>query len=290
MKRRITLKDLSEKLTISQNTVSLVLRGRPGISDETREAVLKAAAEMGYEGPRKTGTKTAICIVTPYAGGPATYYYGNYQQEIENSLQALGFSVFTINSSSFRHIDAMREMFSTHETKGIVIAGNIGRPLVEQLMTLDIPIVCASFHIPSLALDFVMEDDYTGIIMAVDEVKKRGYRRFGFIGGLDDSSFFSRLMALKAALYKEDLVLLKEAVITEYSQAELCNIETIIPLLKRIKTMPDVFFCGNDKIAMAAIHAMNDMQYKVPQDIGSAILILQRMGVQPKKWSNCFTL
>lgn len=44
----LRLKDIADKLNISQATVSLVFNNKPGVSQETREKVLKAAAEMGY--------------------------------------------------------------------------------------------------------------------------------------------------------------------------------------------------------------------------------------------------
>ena len=43
------IKDVAEVLGVSQATVSLVLNNKPGISDETRQRVMKKAEELGYD-------------------------------------------------------------------------------------------------------------------------------------------------------------------------------------------------------------------------------------------------
>ena len=47
----VSAKNIAKELGLSQSTVSLALRNLPGISDETREKVLRKAVEMGYKKP-----------------------------------------------------------------------------------------------------------------------------------------------------------------------------------------------------------------------------------------------
>ena len=49
MGRRITLKDLAEDLGLSQQAVSLALRGARGVGETTRGRVRARAAELGYQ-------------------------------------------------------------------------------------------------------------------------------------------------------------------------------------------------------------------------------------------------
>jgi DNA-binding LacI/PurR family transcriptional regulator len=266
-KQRVTLKDISERLNISQNTISLVLRGRPGISEATRNAVFQAAEEMGYIFRKKRGNKTSICIITPYAGG-SFYYFSRCQIEIANCLRSSGCTVFTINSTAMEDIETLRTMCVSRIIKGIVINGDIGRSLIMRLLTFGVPIVYTGFYIPDLELDCILGDDVTGIMLAIEELKKRQYRRFGFLGDIDDAGFFLRFMTLEATLYREGLTLLAGASLTQYSQDALCDPEHLASLLKSFKEMPEVFICGNDKIAMTAIHVLNRLGLNVPGDVG----------------------
>ena len=51
------MQDIADALEISKNSVSIALRGKPGISNALREKILISAAEMGYLGPHQTNQK-----------------------------------------------------------------------------------------------------------------------------------------------------------------------------------------------------------------------------------------
>ena len=267
-KQRVTLEHIAKQLNVSQNTVSLALRGKPGISEETRNLVFEAAKEWKYNYRKKRGSNQNICIVTPYAGGSSTYYFSRYQLEIETSLRSSGCTVFTINNATSEAFEMLRSMCLSQKINGIVIVGDIGKDLIEQLQIMGIPMICSGFYYPSLNLDCILEDDISGMILAVEELKKRQYKRFGFLGDTEDSGFFSRFMALKASLYKEGLCLVPEATFTQFSQDILCDPERLSDILHKLDNMPEIFFCCNDKIAMTAIHVLNRFGLRVPDDIG----------------------
>jgi len=44
----ITINEIAHRANVSTATVSMVLNNKPGISDATREKVLKIAEELGY--------------------------------------------------------------------------------------------------------------------------------------------------------------------------------------------------------------------------------------------------
>src|SRR5690349_9184826 len=48
MSQRVTLEDIARQSGVSLATVSLVLRDKPGINDETRQRVLDVARTLGY--------------------------------------------------------------------------------------------------------------------------------------------------------------------------------------------------------------------------------------------------
>ena len=46
MKKRVTMKEIADRLNLSINAVSLALNDRAGVSEETRRLVLNAAEEI----------------------------------------------------------------------------------------------------------------------------------------------------------------------------------------------------------------------------------------------------
>ncbi len=54
-RNKVTTRDLAEYTGVSQSAVSMILSGRPGVSftEDTVRKVKEAAAELGYQKPRK---------------------------------------------------------------------------------------------------------------------------------------------------------------------------------------------------------------------------------------------
>ena len=50
-KKRTSMKDIADSLHVSINTVSLALNNKNGLSEETRQAIIQKAKELGYTLP-----------------------------------------------------------------------------------------------------------------------------------------------------------------------------------------------------------------------------------------------
>ena len=48
MEKRVSVKDIAQKLNISLSTVHKALTGKSGVSEERRREVMRAAQDMGY--------------------------------------------------------------------------------------------------------------------------------------------------------------------------------------------------------------------------------------------------
>ena len=47
-RKRVTMKDIADKLNLSINAVSLALNDKTGVGEETKRLILNTAEEMGY--------------------------------------------------------------------------------------------------------------------------------------------------------------------------------------------------------------------------------------------------
>lgn len=78
---RVTMRDIAAKLGVSINTVHKAITGKPGLSDQMREKILKTADQMGYrrnEGAANLSRKdirVVVCLPTSREEGSYFYAY-----------------------------------------------------------------------------------------------------------------------------------------------------------------------------------------------------------------------
>lgn len=100
--KKITLKDISKKLNVSLSTVHKALYDKKGISQATREKILKAADEMDFKINIAASTlkrkAIRIAVVLPEAMGEERYFYKDIWNGIGGARESLkDFNVEIIN-------------------------------------------------------------------------------------------------------------------------------------------------------------------------------------------------
>jgi LacI family transcriptional regulator len=102
--KRVTLKDISKKLNVSLSTVHKALYDKKGISEATREKILKTADEMDFKINILASTlkrkAIRIAVVLPEAIGEERYFYKDIWNGINGAMESLkDFNIEIINVS-----------------------------------------------------------------------------------------------------------------------------------------------------------------------------------------------
>ena len=65
LKKTVTIREIAKLADVSTATVSLVLNGKKGVSDETRERILKLMQEHNYVNKKAAGAEpqTQVCLL-----------------------------------------------------------------------------------------------------------------------------------------------------------------------------------------------------------------------------------
>lgn len=266
--KRVTLRELAEELGVSQNTVSLVLRGRPGISEATREIILNKAKERGYHERQKADNMPNICVLTTYKNNIDSYYFGRLQNRIEHYLNQEQCTTITVNNVETYSIEAIRDLCEANEIEGIIVVADVGRRTLEKLNDLSIPILCAGFYVPGMDADSVLEDNVVGVSLLIEQLRQRGIKNAGFIGSIrTDQGFFERWMTAVAMGTKAGIKIDPTRSILDMSYERLGNLQEMADVLQEMRELPETFICANDKIAMTVIKALQRNQKRVPEDV-----------------------
>ena len=98
--KNVTISDVAREAGVSAMTVSRVMNHKNKVHSETREKILKAANDLGYQPnqlARSLATKrsTTIGLVVPDISNP---FFSVIAREIEDQAYSLGYNVFLCNS------------------------------------------------------------------------------------------------------------------------------------------------------------------------------------------------
>ena len=180
----VTQHDVAVRAGVSRPLVSLVMRNSPHVSDQKREAVLRAASELGYR-PNAHATQLA---------SRRSMYLGVILAEVENPIfpqvlksaedvaESRGYAVLLSVSS----LDAAVERSAVnrllgHRVDGIVLAGTRLPAREVQALAATVPVVTVSRRVAGV--EAVSVDDRAGAEAAVKHLVTLGHRRVAHIDG-----------------------------------------------------------------------------------------------------------
>ena len=259
-------------LGLSRSTVSLVLNDSPvarGLRPETRERVLKAAAELGYKAnyfARMLNNKRSqlIGILSPDLGEG---YNASILTAIERLLIDRNYLYFV--SSHHWDKDLIRQRLQVFEERGVEGLILINTP-TETAPTL--PLVCIGNPEDEYPLTRIALDNAQGIRLALEHLYALGHRRIAFLKGhIYSSDTQLRWAACEETARRLGLRIYKEHVV----QLERID-DGLNPIreghvageqLLKAKRSFTALLAFNDLSAIGAMNAFRDAGKQVPEEI-----------------------
>lgn len=270
-----TLKDIAEIANVSVSTVSRVLNYDQtlSVSDLTRENVFKAAEELNYKKlkskldlQKKKKEELLIGIIEWYSMSEelSDPYYLSIRSGIERACFERKIQIKTIFKENGKiHMDQLTDVDS------IIAIGKYSQKEVKMFSSFTQNIVfvdsCPNDHL----YDSVVVDFYDAMENVIDYLIAKGHKEIAFLGGKefvgDDQeelidpreSAFINILSNKNLLNKELIV------------NGPFNVESGYNLAKEIVNKGDftAIFIASDSMAVGAIRAFNELDYKIPEDI-----------------------
>ncbi|HEY9012307.1 MAG TPA: LacI family DNA-binding transcriptional regulator, partial [Devosia sp.] len=261
---RVRIYDVAKAAGVSVATTSKALNDTGRMTDETRERVKKAAAELGF---RPNAMARALIRQRSFTVGLLTNdTYGRFtlpvMAGVSEALVDEGVSVFlcTIEDDPVLgkvHLDAMLDK----QVDGIIASGKrIDGRLAVDLSDLPIPVVYAFTDGPAGAVTLV-SDDAQGSREAVEWLATLGRERIVHVTGPETfASVHERANAYRAVVGDRATVLFGK-------WSERWGHEAVARLWSGRGPRPDGIFCGNDQIARGVVDALRERGIRVPEDV-----------------------
>jgi LacI family transcriptional regulator len=280
MPTKIRLTDIARASEVSTSTVSLVLRNKPGIPEETRRRVLAAAEALGYRRSGPPGPSPAApdlqsigLLVKSDAGvaPSANPFYSQVLAGIEDACRTrhvnLLYATLPVDEAN-RAIGAPRFLAAGPTVDGLLVVGAlVDAGLHDLLGGGQIPIVLVDAYttppVPDGAYDAVLTDNFQGAAAAVSCLLEHGHVHVGMVGGGDDA-----YPSLKARRQGYRHVLRASGISVEY--AADCTLEeaekAARELLLANPQISAIFAC-NDHAALSVSRAAQELGRRIPADL-----------------------
>ena len=265
-----TITDIALALGITPSTVSRALAGNPRVKEQTRLAVEKKAAEMGYErnivaSNLRKGRSNIVGIVVPRV---RREFFANFIGGVEDVLASAGYNVIICQSHENLddEIKALKAL-KNYRAAGVIISHSIESKdggHIRDIMG-NLPIVQFDRVFPDLPGAKVVGANCDGAYQATKHLIEKGYKRIGTIAGyMSCMAFVERLagyrMALEDAGLRYDGSLVYPESILYESGKESAR--------KAIADGCDALYCCGDYAALGAMDAAREAGLSIPDDFG----------------------
>lgn len=185
-----TLKDLSGATGFSVASVSYALRGEGSLSEASRAAILRAAADMGYRpnlhaaqlrSMRRDGRAIGypIALLLWNAPGGVTYPIDPTAEAVKRTASERGFQLHLASFTKVAELRHLLRVLFHRGVRGLVMSGAVGLESSPEIDFSPFSIVtCGRWETPPVFHN-VREDVFSSVASLVTDLVRRGFRRIG---------------------------------------------------------------------------------------------------------------
>lgn len=271
-KKRTTLKDIANVLSISTAAVSKALNDDARISVKTKKAVRQVAKELNYQpnhlaSALRKGKSKLVGVIVPRTN---SHFFSSVVESMEGVLNKAGYNIIiTQSNESFEkecnNIDTLLYL----QVDGIIASmanETVDLSYFEKIKSNGIPLILFDRGENDLNVDYVGINDYDSSHMIIAHLVAQGCKRIAHIGGYRRTRIFNnRIRGYIDAIKKHDLPHDEELLIE--SSLTLEDGRQQIEKLLALKNRPDAVYVASDYAALGALQVLKEKNIKVPEEI-----------------------
>lgn len=272
--------DVAELAEVSQSAVSRAFRKGASIAPKTREKIMRAAKQLGYQPnafARGLITRRTN-LVAVVISNLTNLYYPEVLAELTQRLSAEGHRVLLFSLASESEIDEMLGLIWPYRVDGAIVAARLKDEQIRQFNDRGIPIILYNRVGEGEPAASVACDSAAGTRELVKHLLAAGHRRFGIIAGPEDSYVGEeRLDSARRHLAAAGIEPLLHRGGFDYRSGE----EGLRALMEASGGQLDAVIATNDAMAMGAIDcARGAYDLAIPEQLS----IVGFDGVGPATW------
>lgn len=264
----MTISDIAKMAGVSSSAVSRYLNNGY-VSAKKKEKIKAVIDKTGYVPSRqarmlRTKRTKVVGVIIPKIDSDSIsrIVAGISEQLLEDDYQLLLTNTENDYKNELKYLKVFRQDF----VDGVILlATAITNEHKKLIKSLKIPVVAIGQKVDFISS--IYHDDYGAAYAMTEKVIEKGHKDIAFIGvpEWDVALGINRLNGFKDCLKDNNVPFHPEWNLTGMFDMEsgFDNTKKLMEMDKR----PEAIFCVTDTIAMGAIHCLNKLQIKIPDDV-----------------------
>lgn len=267
----VTIKDIARKANVSITTVSRVLNGKKDVSDKTKDKVQKIIDKLGYK-PNEvarglvTNRTYTIGLLIPDLRNP---FYPELASGLESYAKEKGYTVIYYNTQKNASEEKKAiELFRKRNVDGIIISmcNKEVRKSFKNINKQEFPIVEIASNLRKVVNPTLNIDDVGSAYRATEYLIEKGHTKIGHIIGKRNTQPARHLFLGYKKCLKDHNIKLNYNWIKQGDFSKESGYKKMKEILNQ-DDKPTAVFLGNDLMSIGCYKAINEMGFKIPEDI-----------------------
>lgn len=269
---KVTGKDIAKAAGVSQATASMVFRGKPGVSEATRQRVLEKAVELGFILPQLPVKVIQLVVFKRHGkmfnGNP---FFEILIQGVMDQAIKMGYhpSVFYFYRDK-NHMEQLSNLLTMKSAGVILLASEMDDRDMDIFKGIQVPMVLLDNFSSRMRWNSVLISNFYGVRESTWFLIRNGFKRLGYLKGkAENRNFRERYRGYVAgcqsleAKYAEDSI--RRVIPMEVSADGAAK--SMQEYLETDPVLPEAFVADNDDIASGCCRALTQAGYRIPEHI-----------------------
>lgn len=270
---RVTIDDIAREAGVSRGAVSFALNGRPGVSEATRERILRVAEQMSWR-PHSAARALAgvradaigLVVARPARTMGVEPFFGQLLAGLQDGLSARSVSLsLMVVEDTAAEIQVYRRWVSEHRVDAFVVVDpQVKDPRFAVLEELGVPGVVLGGPGRHGRLATVWADDRAAMISLVEYLAAIGHRRIAHLAGMPAFQHTQRRMRALRDCAKRLELIDAVSIPTDFSDAQgAAATRSLLSANSRVQ--PTAIIYDSDVMAVAGLAVATEMGVAVPE-------------------------
>ncbi|GAA3574270.1 LacI family DNA-binding transcriptional regulator [Microlunatus spumicola] len=261
---RPTMRDVAEAAGVSRALVSIVFRGAPGASEQTRARVLEVAARLGFSPNRSASLlKLRRNRHLGVTMDVRSTFHAELVEGIQAAADAAGYEVVLSVVSPDRSEGRAVSTLLDFRCEALILLGTRLDDGALADLAVRVPLVLVGGARTRRAVDVVRSSDDRGSSLVVDHLVALGHRRLAHVDGGDGLPSTGRRRGFRRALDRHGLT---AVAVLAGGDDEAAGVRAAERLLAD-GDLPTGVCAYNDRVAIGVMERFGRAGLRVPDDV-----------------------